>query len=245
MARDRVNNLKWESPAGGGTETDRYPTYLNPAEDYPQVRGVIMQRHVGPAETDHTDDEAVGLERDATERLMFWDAENPTPIPLTTLLTGGGLSQTTHQVLRQLIHFIDNGPAEGFATGAYREMTGTVFPTAVIWWENSSKLKKIVEKLITWTGINPTTIEWNVYDIDGTTVLGSVTDTISYSTVFETSRVRAISGGIIPGGGLPPATQQGQVFISVDGLTFTIEQPLTSYPDGWLVNNNGYLLVVG
>jgi len=193
MARDRVNNLKWESTTGGGTENDRYPTYLNPAEDYPQVRGVIVQRHVGPGEDDHTDDEAVGLERDTSDRLTFWDDENTTPVTLTALLATGGITETEHKTLRQLIHFIDNGPAEGFVTGAYREMTGTVFPTAIVWWESSSKLKKIVEKLVTWSGVNPSTIVWKVYDTDGSTVLATVTDTITYSGIFETSRTRAIA----------------------------------------------------
>ena len=105
----------------------------------------------------------------------------------------GGITEAQHKALRALIHFIDNGPADGFTSGAYREMTGTVFPTAVIWWESSSKLKKIVEKTITWTGINPTTIVWKMYDTDGSTVLATVSDAISYSGVFETNRTRTIT----------------------------------------------------
>jgi len=108
--------------------------------------------------------------------------------------TGGtGLTEAAHKVLRQLIHFIDDGPAEGFASGAYREVAGTVFPTAIVWWESSSKLKKIVERLITWTGVNPTTDQWKVYATDGSTVLATVTDAISYSGIFETSRTRTIA----------------------------------------------------
>lgn len=108
-------------------------------------------------------------------------------------LTGTGLSEETHRALRQLIHFIDNGPAEGFASGAYRETTGTAFPTAIIWWESNAKLKKIVEKLITWTGANPTQIQWKVYATDGVSVLATVTDVIAYSGPFETSRTRTIA----------------------------------------------------
>jgi len=109
--------------------------------------------------------------------------------------SSSGITAAQHKVLRQLIHFIDDGPAEGFASGAYRETTGTVFPTAVVWWESSSKLKKIVERLITWTGATATTDQWKIYDTDGTTVLWVVTDTISYIGVFETSRTRAIAAG--------------------------------------------------
>jgi hypothetical protein len=105
----------------------------------------------------------------------------------------GGISEAQHKALRQLIHFIDNGPAEGFTSGAYREMTGTVFPTAIIWYDNNGmSKKKIVEKLITWTGAFPTTITWKVYDASET-LLATVADTITYSGPFETSRLRAIS----------------------------------------------------
>lgn len=109
--------------------------------------------------------------------------------------SGTGLSEAGHRILRQLIHFIDDGPAEGFASGAYKETlpAGAVFPTSEIWWESSSKLKKIVELTTTWTAVLPTTEQWKIYDTDGATVLWTITDTISYSGVFETSRTRVIT----------------------------------------------------
>lgn len=42
-----------------------------------------------------------------------------------------------------------------------------------------------------------------------------------------------------------PATEVGQVLISVDGLTFSAHLPLTTLIDGWLINNDGIMLVVG
>jgi len=39
----------------------------------------------------------------------------------------GTLDPATHETLRQLIHFIDEGPANGFLSGAYREVTGTLY----------------------------------------------------------------------------------------------------------------------
>ncbi len=107
-----------------------------------------------------------------------------------------GISEASHKVLRQLIHFIDDGPAEGFATGAYREIlpSASPFPTSVVWWTSAAKTAKIVEKLITRnSNQTPSQIQWKVYAVDGTTVLATVTDTISYSGVFETSRTRAIT----------------------------------------------------
>ena len=107
--------------------------------------------------------------------------------------SGGGISEAQHETLRQLIHFIDNGPAGGFASLAYREITGTVFPTAIIWWTSAAKIAKIVEKLITYSGAFPITIQWKMYDTDGVTLLLPViTDAIVYSGAFETDRTRTI-----------------------------------------------------
>jgi len=115
-------------------------------------------------------------------------------------ISAGGITADAHKILRQLIHFIDDGPAEGFASGAYREVTGGVFPTAVVWWESSSKLKKIVEKLITRSGggatnVTPTPIKWKIYDTDGSTVLWTISDAVTYSGVFEQNRTRTITAG--------------------------------------------------
>ena len=107
---------------------------------------------------------------------------------------GGGITEDQHKILRQLIHFVDEGPAEGFTSGAYKETTPTgPFPTSMIWWESAAKLKKIVERTVTWTGAFPTTDVWKVYAADGSTVLATVSDAISYSGAFETTRTRTIT----------------------------------------------------
>lgn len=131
--------------------------------------------------------------------LKFKDVSNPgvgnVGFTLTDLLaSSSGISATQHKILRQLIHFIDDGPAEGFVSGAYKETTPTgPFPTSEIWWESSSKLKKIVSLDTTWSGAVITQEVWKVYDTDGSTVLVTVTDAISYSGIFETSRTRTIA----------------------------------------------------
>ena len=103
--------------------------------------------------------------------------------------------QVEHETLRQLIHLADgDGPMEGFASGAFQTTSpGGAFPTSFIWWESSAMLKKIVEETVTYNG-NKTiaTDQWKVYATDGTTVLATVTDTISYSGVFETNRTRTV-----------------------------------------------------
>jgi len=101
-----------------------------------------------------------------------------------------------HKIVRHLIHFIDDGPADGFVSGAYKEIlpAGNPFPTQAIWWESAAKLKKIVEFNMTRDSQKkPATEEWKMYATDGTTVLCTVTDTITYSGVQESTRTRVVS----------------------------------------------------
>lgn len=96
----------------------------------------------------------------------------------------------------QLIHFIDEGPAQGYSSGAFKEILPeeSVFPTNVIWWTSVAKTNKIVEKNTVWNSdSNPTSIQWKMYGDDGLTVIANITDTITYAGPFEINRVRTIS----------------------------------------------------
>lgn len=106
------------------------------------------------------------------------------------------LNPARHQTLRQLIHFIDEGPADGFASGAYKTVNppGSLLPTSIIWYSDNTLSKKIVEQIILWTGIVPSTITWMVYKEDGTTVEHTVSDSITYiQNIFEITRTRTIT----------------------------------------------------
>ena len=105
------------------------------------------------------------------------------------------LDAKEHEKLRQLIHFITSGgPGDNFYPNAYREIlpAGQPFPTSVCWYSDNTKSLKIVEKLII-GGIFPNQITWNMYDIDGSTIIESLTDNIIYSGPFEVSRTRTIN----------------------------------------------------
>ncbi len=56
----------------------------------------------------------------------------------------------------------------------------------------------------------------------------------------DATLVNVVGGG----GALPPPDQVGQVILSLDGVTFETRQPITTEA-GWLVNDEGHLLVVG
>jgi hypothetical protein len=101
------------------------------------------------------------------------------------------LTAQQHPELQQLIHFIDEGPAEGFASGATKTVTGGLFPTEILW--KRSDDTALVRQTLTWSGILPVTVEWKVYAADGATALATVTDTISYAGIFETGRTRTIA----------------------------------------------------
>ena len=111
--------------------------------------------------------------------------------------TGTGITEPEHETLRQLIHFIDSGgPSHGFASGAFRETlpTANPFPDSITWYLAADKVQKLVEKLITYNSDQfPIIIQWNMYDVDGVTIIHTVTDTVVYSGPFESYRNRAIS----------------------------------------------------
>ncbi len=103
--------------------------------------------------------------------------------------------QFHHSTLRDLIHFIDEGPGDGFASGAFKETIGRPFPISSTWYTNSSKSKKLIEKLISYYSNNlPSIIQWKMYDTDGITVIHTVIDNITYqNNAFEYTRTRTIS----------------------------------------------------
>lgn len=113
------------------------------------------------------------------------------------LRTGAGMSESEHEILRQLIHFVEtNSPGYGFGAGPYyceTNYTTSVFPTNETWYETSAKIKKICR----WEGTynaNKTfaTEKWIVYKSDGVNPAADATDTISYTGVREDSRSRTI-----------------------------------------------------
>ena len=111
-------------------------------------------------------------------------------------ISAGGITANQHKTLRHLIHFINEGPGDGFASGAYKTTlpAGDPFPTSIIWWESSAQTEKIVEKTLTLNpNKTPSQIEWKMYDINGVTVLATITDSITYSGIFEINRTRSIT----------------------------------------------------
>ena len=193
----RIQVIKQESGALGGNEADNFPfdAPIHPREDAVEAAGVYLQ------DLDNRDQEV--LVTRSGDNMMFYDITVGSGVSLLQLLegesAGTGMTPNQHKSLRQLIHFVDEGPAAGFTSGAFKEIlpAGSPFPTSVIWWESAAKTQKIVEKTITRTGggatnVKPTPIEWKMYDTDGVTVLNTVSDSIVYNGQFEYTRTRTI-----------------------------------------------------
>lgn len=107
---------------------------------------------------------------------------------------GLGIDAPTHEALRQLIHLADGGgPFETFS-GSVCDTGPIPFPTASIWYTDSTRTKKIVEQNVVY---NPnktfSQVQWKVYAVDGVSVIATSIDAITYSSIFETSRTRTIT----------------------------------------------------
>jgi len=106
-----------------------------------------------------------------------------------------GITSEDHKALRQLIHFLEDGPGDGFSTASlFKETEGIPFPTRITWWDSAIQDKRIFQTEITSSGVFPVTETYKVYDTDGVTVLKTATDVITYaSQCFEVGRTRTIS----------------------------------------------------
>ncbi len=131
------------------------------------------------------------------ERLDLLDENAFKNIVASRLSSSSGLSSSSHQTLRQLVHLAEEGgPYHGFASGLYQEILpiASPFPTQMIWWESSAKVKKIVEEIIVYNSNKTIASDtWRVYDTDGITVLATSVDTFTYSGVFLLSSLRTLS----------------------------------------------------
>ena len=111
------------------------------------------------------------------------------------VLGATGITPAQHKSLLDLIHFIDNGPADGFASGAVQDtLYGTTGASGAliseqIWYTSAAKIQRIVDLTVTYTGSLPTTEVWRMYDAAGLLAL-TLTDAITYNGGLETSRSR-------------------------------------------------------
>lgn len=191
---DRVQIIKRESSSGGGDAADEqpWPEPIDAPEDGIECAGVFG-RETGDAGSE----EGCVIWREGGVWKAF-DTVNgspASPIELLNQVAGGGITAAQHRSLRQLIHFVSDGPTTGFTAALTREQDGTLFPTEIRWKENGVLLlKKQIERSAGGaTNLKPTPITWTLYDTDGTTQLEVATDTITYTGIYPTGITRVMS----------------------------------------------------
>lgn len=107
--------------------------------------------------------------------------DNPSPAPgsTTTIIEESGAQ----------VESVNFEPTSG-----YQELfpANSIFPTNETWYTDDGKTKKIIEKDITWNGVNPTIIIYKIYGVDGISITQTIQDTISYYKIFKQRITRII-----------------------------------------------------
>jgi hypothetical protein len=177
MPIERVQLLKQESAANGGDAADEadYPAPINANEDYPEVRGVVIQKDSGH-------DNGVVVSRDALDNLTFTDPVTGTKT-LAQLAASAGLSLTDF--------LLDCAPNAIGITYVLTYGSGKVTQEL---WKRTSNNATVKTIDYTYTGNKVNTETTKVYDTPGTTVVGQTTETYSYSgnTVTGSAKTRDV-----------------------------------------------------
>jgi len=185
-AKDSYGTFNLRSGEGGAGDIPHAATHIHDGSD--EIDGDTLDIDFDPEHyTPDTSPAEVTNSEELTAHLSGIDGY------LHELGTGK-LDIDDHKTLRHLIHFVDEGPGGGFASGATKQVlpAGSAFPTQIVW-KDAGGNNLVVKNITRNSNQTPATIEWKMYDTDGSTVLATVIDTISYSGIFEISRTRSIS----------------------------------------------------
>lgn len=187
MALDSVRPLKLEAPgAEGGTQLDLGPTEINPLQDAAIVAGVYV---CGPSVA--AADKAVLLDRTANSLRL---TDGTTSHVLGELVTSTTGQVGSHNALLDIIHFLADGPGDGWASGAVGVDTYSgPLRTGTTWYADDTLAKKIVAMAWTYAGPLVATQKTTLYAADGISVTRTVTDTFSYNGPLRAQRSRVWS----------------------------------------------------
>jgi len=128
-----------------------------------------------------------------TNGITVTDNGPGTTISVALSVPTGSMTPTQHELLLQLVHLANEDGPRGqlWTSGAVRDTGPWPFPTASIWWTDSTRAKKFLTNIVTRNSKQLIiSSSWTVYQSDGVTVADSFTDSFVYNGVFETSRTR-------------------------------------------------------
>lgn len=187
MPVDRVRPLKLECPREGGTQLDYGPTEVDPAQD-----GVDAAAFFHQAPT--TADAKCYTDRDpADSGWRFTDPVSGTKRGADLVSAKLG-AVSAHQSLADVIHFLEDGPGDGWPTGSVRVRLGTgPSPLGYVWYTSSAQTKRIVDFAYSYAAESflPSLRVMRMYAVDGVTVTRTVTDAYTWSGPLLVSTTRA------------------------------------------------------
>jgi len=133
----KVYPTKWESISSGGGENDDSLTELNANEDHIVSRGLVYQN-------DTSNDEVVRTYRNSSNQMMFQDSEN-SPLALSTLVAGGGITEPQHEALDTTTHDLSEDHYFDYTYSGNKV-------TNITAWATSSMTTKVREWQYTYSG---------------------------------------------------------------------------------------------
>ena len=163
---DRVKPLKLESVDTGGVEDDQFPTSMDPTEDFVECAGIVID------DATHIDESTV-IWRTADD-MMFKDTNNPGGYTLTQLAAVGDLINL----------YLENDPP---TPGTDYSNTYTGQRVDQEQWKRTSDASLLKQIDYAYTGQKVTTEVRTVYAVNGTTILGQLTITYTYTGQLLTS----------------------------------------------------------
>ena len=186
---DRTRPLKIETPTEGGSQTDGFPTEVNPNQDGVDANAYFLQNATSA-------DSKVFVDRDNTDQGMRFTDPLVGTKKLNRLISNALTDTQSHQALLDIIHFLDDGPGDGWPSGAVRVRNNTApNGTGWVWYTSTALTARIIDLTITYAAgsIVPATKVWRLYAANGTTVVRTVTDTLTYVGPILTQKQRSWS----------------------------------------------------
>lgn len=186
MALDAVRPLCLESPSSGGSQLDTSPTEVDPTQDAITAAGLFVN---GPT-TNGKVDKTVLVDR-TNGSLRFTD--QGVSRVLGELVSASAGQTTSHAGLLDIIHFLADGPGDGWPSGIFcQEQYSGLLLTRSTWYTNSAMTTPIVQRTYTYNGLQIATDTMTLYNAAGAAVR-VCQDTYSYTGIQRTGRTRTFS----------------------------------------------------